>query len=83
MRPFLKPGDYVFVLKTRRVKPGDVILCYHPLTKRKMIKRVKEINADGTLTIIGDNPSRSTDSRHFGPIGVDDIIGKVVWVIRR
>jgi hypothetical protein len=31
-----------------------------------------------TLFVMGDNTWRSDDSRHFGPIAPDDVLGKVV-----
>lgn len=33
----------------------------------------------GTVYVMGDNRNHSEDSRDFGPIKIDDIIGKVVW----
>lgn len=34
---------------------------------------------DGTVFVLGDNAKQSEDSRRFGPVQVDRIIGKVVW----
>ncbi len=43
-----------------------------------MLKRVHE-RRHGALDLRGDNPSESTDSRHFGTIRVADIVGIVVY----
>ncbi len=39
-----------------------------------LIKRVAAI-ADARITVLGDNPSASQDSRHFGPIDMRSVIG--------
>ena len=87
MSPNYHAGDYVVLSKSRRalgaLKPGDVIAS-HQIAYGVMVKRVQEVEAgSGLVTVVGDNPDFSTDSRRFGPIHTSDIIGKVVWHIGR
>lgn len=45
---------------------------------KEMIKRIESFNGRG-IFVSGDNESGSTDSRTFGPIKQNQIIGKVIW----
>jgi type IV secretory pathway protease TraF len=48
-----------------------------------MIKKVERIDqGTGELFVIGSHDS-SVDSRHFGPIGREALVGKVIWHIRK
>ena len=85
MSPNYHHGDYVLLLKSKRslaaLKPGDVV-AFHQIAYGVMVKRVQEVEAtSGLVTVIGDNPEHSTDSRLFGPVPVQDVIGKVIWHI--
>ncbi len=84
MEPSFKSGDYVLVNKLAYVfgKPskGDVIVLKHPKEKDKfLIKRISVITNSNEIYVVGDNKGFSQDSRHFGPITKDLIIGKV-WI---
>ncbi len=37
--------------------------------------------AEGEIFVMGDNRQFSHDSRSFGPVPVEDVIGKAFWVI--
>lgn len=78
-------GERVVVLRTnlflRRLSflPGDIVAVRDPRqTRRILIKRISEINDDKVL-VMGDNPLASTDSRTFGPITLDMVLGKVIY----
>ena len=43
-----------------------------------MLKRIKDIKEDN-FHIVGDNLNDSFDSRDFGLIKRQDVIGKVIW----
>lgn len=43
-----------------------------------MLKRVESIHARG-IEVRGDNPPASTDSRHFGLVPWDAVLGIVVY----
>ena len=75
MLPTLEPGDRLLVLRLAP-RVGDVVAIDHAgLVK---VKRVTAI--DGSLvTVLGDNPSASTDSRTFGPVHRSTIIGRAVY----
>ena len=82
MAPALSPGERVLVNKAAywlgRPRPGDLVVVRDPRQpERLLIKRIGEsANGDGWL-VLGDNPVASTDSRAFGPVRREDIVGKV------
>ena len=77
MLPTLKPGQDVLVWRWFvDLKIGDIVVIkYH---NREMIKRISIID-DRRIFVLGDNEKESKDSREFGPIRKDQIIGKVIW----
>ncbi|UCF69540.1 MAG: S26 family signal peptidase [Acidobacteriota bacterium] len=88
MAPALHHGDVVLVLVVpgieRWVEPGDVVLARVPGESGEglVIKRV--VAETGSphaprFELRGDDPQRSRDSRHYGPIGTDRLAGRVLW----
>ena len=79
MLPVLKSGDTVLINPRAKAEPGDIVAAHHPyIGKTKLIKRIDSIDSQGRFILVGDNPSESTDSRSFGSLAKDDILGKVV-----
>jgi len=79
MLPTLSDGDVVLLAPGSAADTGDIVLARHPYkTSVRLIKRVKGKTAEGQLTLAGDNPAESTDSRTFGAVPEKDILGKVV-----
>lgn len=76
MLPTFAPGQLVVFTLTRDVRVGDVVMVLHNETEK--IKRIARLEA-GRMYVLGDNPAASTDSRTFGWIGVETVIGKAVW----
>jgi len=84
MRPTLEPGDYVLVNRwAYRVRPprrGDLVVVRDPeLSDRFLVKRVSETQASTQIRLEGDNAAVSRDSRAFGAVPLDRIVGKV-WL---
>jgi nickel-type superoxide dismutase maturation protease len=81
MMPALFPGDHVLIVRTRRVRPGEVVAVLHPDDPgRLMVKRVAAVDRpSGTVTVVGDNRLASTDSRDFGPVPRRFVIGRAVY----
>lgn len=84
MEPNYKSGDYVLVNKLayvfRNPSKGDIVVVKHPKEKERfLIKRISLVTNSDEYFVIGDNKGFSQDSRHFGPIKKDLIIGKV-WI---
>ncbi len=82
MFPTLKEGDTVFVnLRAYRHHPpqaDDIVIALHPqYPEQKIFKRVQFVNEYGRIYLLGDNKTASTDSRHFGPLSPENILGKV------
>ncbi len=56
---------------------GDIVVVYHPeQLDLKIIKRVGELLGNG-LFLTSDNASAGSDSRQFGAVGLDMVIGRV------
>ena len=90
MEPTLSPGDFVTVLRLERgrpVKEGSLVVVRDPRDQEtEMVKRVVGRTAAGGIIVAGDSPEKSTDSRQFGPVSRDLVIGHVVlryWPPRR
>ncbi len=78
MLPKYKIDDTVIVRKLAlRLKVNDVVILTHPQTGRLLLKRIKKIKKK-TYFVLGDNERESTDSRNFGWIQRNNIIGKVI-----
>ena len=82
MEPTFKNGDkltFEKIMSHTKIGSNDSVLCSHPFKKLKMVKRVKSIN-NGLYFLKGDNPNvlDTSDSRTFGPLKINQIIGKLV-----
>lgn len=81
MKPFFESGDRlrvsVIAYKLRLPRAGDAVVVRDPRTGRLVLKRIKRLEGAGYF-VLGDNPEASTDSREFGVVYKDEIVGKVV-----
>jgi nickel-type superoxide dismutase maturation protease len=81
MEPALEDGDWVLVdpdaFRTRPPLLDDLVLAPDPrVPERLIIKRVGGVSPDGLLTVLGDAPDASTDSRVFGAVHPATIRGR-------
>jgi len=80
MSPTFKEGDKVFykkyLINKSNLKVGQVVIFRHPIQERIQIKRIKQIK-ENCIEVIGDNSKNSTDSKSFGLIQNEKIIGIV------
>lgn len=82
MLPTLRPGDVVLVNFTAynqvSPRPGEIVLAHHPRkAKEQIIKRVRDVLDDETYILIGDNKEESNDSREFGAVPRQLILGRI------
>ena len=89
MLPTLKSGQRALFVKVKRADVnllGKVVLIsrINNLGARDFfqIKRVREVK-DGMFFVTGDNPEFSTDSREFGWLNSDEIVGRLVFKLNR
>jgi type IV secretory pathway protease TraF len=76
MEPLFKEKQ--FVIASGLVSPKEssiVIFRDGGLEKIKYVDKVK----DDRLYVLGYNPKYSTDSRHFGWISREAVVGVVIW----
>ena len=82
MLPLLKPGDEVLLnpraYRLTSPQPGDIVVVYHPFQPElQMVKRVTRTLANQQYYLEGDNTAESSDSRSFGPVRLDQILGQI------
>ena len=77
MAPTLDAGDYVLADPRGRITTGAIVVARHPIEEGVVIvKRVAAITPEG-LDLRGDAPADSTDSRTWGPLALDGVLGVV------
>ncbi|MEE9164363.1 MAG: nickel-type superoxide dismutase maturation protease [Thermoplasmata archaeon] len=81
MEPTLREGDQVVASPLpyllRRPSVGDLVVLRHPFEDRFLVKRISRVEGR-QVAVIGDNLPCSTDSRAFGPVPIDNLVGKVL-----
>lgn len=85
MSPLYQNGDYVIVSRVsfllNKPKVGNIAVLRDPRDGKVLIKRITGIE-NNKYFVEGDSKSMSTDSRHFGYLDRESIIGKVIWSSR-
>ena len=91
MRPALEPGDWLLVDPTIRGWPrrGSIVVVREPGSDVLAIKRVAARPGDVLRTLdgpirlspsqawlLGDDRERSVDSRRYGPVELDRLVGR-------
>ena len=81
MEDTISAGDIIIYKninpKNSELEVGDIVVASHPKIKSKLIvKRIYQIHQD-KFDLRGDNYLSSTDSREWGLIELDLIVGKV------
>lgn len=70
-----------YLVRWNHPQAGQVIAARRPDTGVPVIKRIAEVLEEGntlTLFLLGDNAIESVDSRQFGPVRLDDVLGIIV-----
>ncbi len=90
MYPALKPGQFILIdswaYGDKHPAPGDVVVFRHVDTDKTLVKRIAnwpdgKLQQNNLLYLLGDNANHSRDSRMFGGVKLDDIIGQVKMVL--
>ena len=78
MSPYLKEGDIVFYKQYKknksRLKNKQIVIFNHPVENKRLVKRINSVNQNN-IEVLGDNIEYSEDSKKFGLIKNEKIIG--------
>jgi nickel-type superoxide dismutase maturation protease len=87
MLPAFRPGDWLIAWRTRRIRPGQVVLAWHPARADFLLVKRAVRRVDGGWWLQSDNPAPgAVDSNRFGPVPEEKIVGRVLgryWRPRR
>ena len=79
MIPTLNPGQHVLTSNCfNHIREVDLVVA--KIEGKNIIKRVKKVD-ERKVFLTGDNEVASTDSRKFGWIPMDSIVGKVSLIL--
>jgi len=80
MLPTLREGQDVLSFNWaylgKKPKVGDIVVV--KVNGKEMVKRIQKVD-DRQIFVYGDNMDQSTDSRNFGPVSMDHVIGKLIY----
>ena len=86
LSPVYQEGDYVVIstipLLFGAPRRGDVIVFRHAVYGT-LIKMVEAVAPGGEEFSVVGTHADSVDSRRFGPISRQDVVGKVIWHIKK
>ena len=87
MEPVLWPGDWLLVRRTRRIRPGQIVLARHPGRPETLIvKRAARREASGWWLESANPAAGAVDSARFGAVPDTLVEGRVLlryWPLRR
>ena len=72
------PGYHRYVYQWGIPQTGDILVFYTPNAFEIVVKRCGEVLPGGSFYALGDNDAQSYDSRMYGPVPKENIIGKVL-----
>jgi nickel-type superoxide dismutase maturation protease len=85
MLPALRPGDWLLVRRTSRIRAGQIVLARHPGRPDMLIvkRAARRVEGDGEVAggwwLASDNPDpAAVDSRRFGVVPDALIEGRVL-----
>jgi signal peptidase I len=85
MLPRFREGDFLLVSPLPalfgRVRVGDAV-AFRQGEHGTMIKYVNKVLDNDHYLVRGTHP-QSVDSRHFGPVSRSDLIGRVLWHLKK
>lgn len=86
MLPTLRPGDRLWVdrraYRDRLPRVGEIVVLVDPEEPaRWLVKRVGAVGPSGnlppgTVFVVSDAPGPTRDSRRFGPVATDRLVGR-------
>ncbi len=83
MLPTLPHGSRVLAIPVGAatlLEVGELVAARRPdRPEIELVKRIGAIITPDSYILLGDNPGRSTDSRHFGPVPRALITARVRW----
>ena len=86
MEPTLRDGDLMIVYQGAIPKDQDIVIVkadkYVSNTETIVKRYHASLSTDGYF-LLGDNSELSNDSRFFGEVEEEDIIGVVVFIIKQ
>ena len=79
MEPALRPGDCLLIRRTRRIRPGQIVVARHPERPELLLVKRAARRAGGGWWLESDNPAAgAVDSRRFGAVPGPLIEGRVL-----
>jgi signal peptidase I len=72
------PGDEVFVQDGKVTVNGETLT--EPYIADSPAYSLKQTVPEGTLFVLGDNRNNSSDSHNWGPLPMDLVVGKAVFI---
>ncbi len=82
MEPAVRNGQWWVVRKGAQLRQGDVVFLQHPeRSDLSVVKRLSHRAGKGWC-VLGDNPCESDDSRQFGVVPDNLIIGRLIFRYR-
>jgi nickel-type superoxide dismutase maturation protease len=79
MEPALRPGDWLLVRRTRRIRAGQIVLARYPGRPEMLIVKRAARPVDDGWWLESDNPDAgAVDSRRFGSVPEPLIEGRVL-----
>jgi nickel-type superoxide dismutase maturation protease len=80
MLPALRHGDWLIAWRTRRIRPGQVVLAWHPARPGFLLVKRAARRVDGGWWLESDFPGApgAVDSSGFGSVPDELIVGRVL-----